>query len=132
MKVENPLTRKIIGCAMEVHRILGPGFQEVVYQRALACEFEMQEMSFQRESEENVFYKGRLVGTRRMDFLVEGQIMVELKAVRQLEDVHLSQGLNYLTAFDLDNGLLINFGARSLEFKRLFKKDSPYLPPVPD
>ena len=115
------LTGKIIGCAMEVHKILGNGFQEVIYQRALAKEMKMQGILFSREHEMQIFYKGDEIGTRRVDFFVEGKIMVELKAVIQLEDVHLAQAINYLEAYNMEIGLLINFGNRSLHFKRVMK-----------
>lgn len=104
---------------MEVHKALGNGFPEVMYQRALAVEFGMQNISFEREFEMPVFYKEIHIGTRRADFLVEKIISVELKAQLQLEDAHLAQALNYLEAYNLEIGLLINFGARSLEYKRL-------------
>jgi GxxExxY protein len=113
------LTGKIIGCSMEVHKILGNGFQEVIYQRALAKEMLLQKLHFSREHEMPIFYKGDQIGTRRVDFLVEGVISVELKAVTKMEDVHLNQALNYLEAYNLEIGLLINFGAKSLEYKRL-------------
>lgn len=116
------LTSKIIGCAMEVHKALGNGFQEVIYQRCLAHEMTLQEISFSREHEMPVFYKGINVGTRRVDFLVETCVSVELKALVALEDVHLAQAINYLEAYNLQVGLLINFGAKSLEFKRLQNK----------
>ncbi|GIV37622.1 MAG: hypothetical protein KatS3mg032_2001 [Cyclobacteriaceae bacterium] len=115
------LTGKIIGCAMEVHRILGNGFQEVIYQRALAKEMSIQGLEFSREHEMTIFYKGDEIGTRRVDFFVEGKVMVELKAVIQLEDVHLAQAINYLEAYGLEIGLLINFGNTSLQFKRVMK-----------
>lgn len=124
IKIEYPeseLTGKIIGCAMEVHRHLGNGFQEVVYQRALAIEMRLQGLSFEREFEMPLFYKGEDVGTRRVDFFVEGKIMVEIKAIVQLEDVHLAQAINYLEAYKMDIGLLINFGNTSLQFKRVMK-----------
>lgn len=120
-KIDDPITYKIIGCAMKVHRVLGNGFQEVIYQRALEIEMAKQGLIFERELEMPIFYEGEAIGTRRVDFLVEGQILVELKALIKLEDVHLAQGLNYLTAYSLDKGLLINFGAISLEVKRLKK-----------
>lgn len=113
------LTGKIIGCAMKVHGTLGNGFQEVIYQRCLALEMEKQGLGFARELEMTIFYEGTDVGTRRVDFLVEDAVMVELKAISHLEDVHLAQTLNYLEAYRLETALLINFGARSLEFKRL-------------
>ncbi|MGB4774930.1 MAG: GxxExxY protein [Daejeonella sp.] len=124
IKKEYPLselTGKIIGCAMEVHRILGNGFQEVIYQRALAKEMNLQGLEFSREHEMKIIYKGDEIGTRRVDFFVEGKIMLELKAVVQLEDVHLAQAINYLEAYGLDIGLLINFGNTSLQFKRVMK-----------
>ena len=113
------LTGKIIGCAMEVHKILGNGFQEVIYQRALAKEMEMQGLSFSREHDMEIFYKEEKVGTRRVDFLVEGHISVELKAIIVMDDVHFAQAINYLEAYNLEIGLLINFGGKSLQFKRL-------------
>jgi GxxExxY protein len=118
MKHED-LTQKIIGCAMQVHRTMGNGFQEVIYQRALAIEMQFQGLSFEREKEMDIFYRGENIGARRVDFFVEGCIMVELKAVIQLEDVHLAQAMNYLEAYGMEIGLLINFGARSLQFKRV-------------
>ncbi len=118
-KILDELTYKIIGCAMKVHSTLGNGFQEVIYQRALAIEFRKAGLSFARELEMQIFYEGEDIGTRRVDFLVENEVMVELKALVALEDVHLAQGLNYLVAYKLDKGLLINFGAKSLEVKRL-------------
>ena len=116
------LTGKIIGCAMTVHSALGNGFQEVIYQRALRIEMADQGVSFSREHEMPIYYKARQIGTRRVDFLVEGVVSVELKAIIQLEDVHLAQAINYLEAYDLEVGLLINFGARSLAFKRVTNK----------
>jgi GxxExxY protein len=116
------LTSKIIGCAMEVHKLLGNGFQEVIYQRALEMEFKLNDIAFSREHDMPIFYKGKQIGMRRVDFLIEGTISVELKAVIQLEDVHLAQAINYLEAYNLEIGLLINFGARSLDFKRLQNK----------
>lgn len=113
------VTSKIIGCAMEVHKILGNGFQEVIYQRALAKEMQLQGLSFQREFEMPIFYKEEQIGTRRVDFLINENIAIELKALTQLEDVHLAQSINYLEAYKLEIGMLINFGAKSLQFKRL-------------
>ncbi|MES2733360.1 MAG: GxxExxY protein [Bacteroidota bacterium] len=113
------LTRKIIGCAINVHKVLGNGFQEVIYQRALAIELEIQGVNFEREREIQIFYREQEIGTRRVDFLVDEKVLVEMKAVICLEDVHLAQAKNYLEAFHLEVGLLLNFGARSLEFKRL-------------
>ena len=118
---ESELTGKIIGCAMEVHKILGNGFQEVIYQRALAIEMKKQRLELSREHEMEIFYKGENIGSRRVDFFVEGKIMVELKAIILLEDVHLAQAINYLEAYNMEIGLLINFGSRSLQFKRVMK-----------
>jgi GxxExxY protein len=118
---DSELTGKIIGCAMEVHRILGNGFQEKIYQRALAIEMTYQGISFSQEHEMNILYKGTHIGTRRVDFFVEGRIMLEIKAVIKLEDVHLAQAINYIEIYRLPIGLLINFGSRSLEFKRVMK-----------
>jgi GxxExxY protein len=119
--LHSELTGKIIGCAMEVHRVLGNGFQEVIYQRALEIEMNEQELHFSREHEMNIFYKGVKIGNRRVDFFVEEKVMVEIKAVVQLEDVHLGQAINYLEAYGLEVGLLLNFGSPSLQFKRVMK-----------
>ena len=116
------LTHQIIGSAMEVHRHLGNGFQEVIYQRALAHELTLRGISFNREVEMPVFYKDKQVGTRRVDFLVEGVISTELKAIIQLEKVHLAQALNYLEAYNLEIGLLLNFGTTRLQYKRLLNR----------
>ena len=116
------LTSKIIGCAMTVHKTLGNGFQEVIYQRALEIEMRLAGISFTREHEMPVFYGEEPIGTRRVDFLVEGLISVELKAITKLEEVHLAQAINYLEAYNLEIGLLINFGEPSLNFKRLTNK----------
>ena len=116
------LTGQIIGCAMTVHSALGNGFQEVIYQRALEIELADRGIPFSREHVMPIYYKGQHIGTRRVDFLVDNVVCVELKAIIQLEDVHLAQAINYLEAYDLKVGLLINFGARSLEFKRVTNK----------
>jgi len=115
------ITEKIIGASFEVHKFLGNGFQEVIYQRALAWELSQAGLAFVREIEQDIFYKQLVepIGTRRADFVVEGKVLVELKAVIELEDVHLAQVLNYLKAYKLEVGLLINFGSKSLNFKRL-------------
>ncbi len=115
------ITEKIIGCALEVHKFFGNGFQEVIYQRALALELTNAGLNFGMEVEMPIFYKNykEPIGIRRADVIVEDKVLVELKAVISLEDVHLAQALNYLRAFQLEVGLLINFGAKSLEFKRL-------------
>ena len=120
MKYKN-ITEKIIGASFEVHKYLGNGFQEVIYQRALAYEFYIKKLNFNREIDQNIFYKNLTepIGTRRADFVVENKVLVEIKAVKQLEDVHLAQILNYLRAYNLEVGLLINFGSKSLTFKRV-------------
>jgi GxxExxY protein len=122
---DEELTGKIIGCAMKVHSTLGSGFQEVIYQRALAIEMKLREIKFQREMEMKIFYEGIKIGTRRVDFFVEDKIMVELKAVARLDDGHLSQAMNYCQAYGLPIGLLINFGGRSLDFKRVYNINHP-------
>lgn len=114
------LTYKINGCAMKVHNTLGNGFQEVIYQRCLAIELKKAGLDFDREQEHTIFYEGVEVGTRRADFIVEQDVVVEIKALIKLEDVHLAQAKNYVVAYDKKVGLLINFGARSLEFKKIF------------
>jgi len=119
---QDKITHDIIGSAMEVHRILGNGFQEVVYQRALSVELKLRDIAHQREFEMPLYYKGEDVGNRRVDFLIGNEISVEIKAIVNLEDVHLAQAMNYLEAYNLQTGLLINFGSKSLQFKRLFNK----------
>jgi len=122
-------TGKIIGAAMEVHKLLGSGFQEVIYQRALVIEFIKCNIDFKREFNMPINYKGNHIGTRRVDFLINDMISLELKAKNKLEDVHLAQAINYLEAYNLEIGLLINFGSKSLEFKRLL--NSKYNPNNP-
>jgi GxxExxY protein len=114
------ITEKIIGAAFEVHSFLGNGFQEVIYQRALAWEMRQKGLEYAREIEQDIYYKDlpEPIGTRRADFVVEGKVLVELKAVINLEEVHWAQVLNYLKAYRLEVGLLINFGSKSLTFKR--------------
>jgi GxxExxY protein len=119
----NQLTHKIIGCAMQVHKTLGNGFQEVIYQRALAIEFAHQNIEFQREMEMDLQYRGEHIGTRRVDFFVAGEVMVEIKAIEKLEGVHKAQAINYCEAYNIANGLLINFGSTSLDFKRVYNKN---------
>lgn len=115
------ISEKIIGCSFEVHKFLGNGFQEVIYQRALAHEMEKSGLLFSREIEQDIFYKdiAEPIGTRRADFVVETNVLVELKAITLLEDVHFAQALNCLKAYHLPLALLINFGGKSLTFKRL-------------
>jgi GxxExxY protein len=119
MKLDE-ITYKVNGCAMKVHNTLGNGFQEVIYQRCLEIELKRAGFNFGREVEQVIYYDGIDVGTRRADFLVENQVIVELKALINLEDVHLSQVKNYVVAYDFPVGLLINFGAVSLQFKKVF------------
>lgn len=116
------LTGRIIKAAMIVHTALGNGFQEVIYQRALQIELRDSNLSFEREQEMPIYYKNIPIGKRRVDFFVEDKIALEIKAVTELQDVHVSQAINYLEAYDLEVGLLINFGARSLQFKRVYNK----------
>ena len=117
--LHSDLTKTIIGCAMKVHSTLGNGFQEVIYQRALAIEMKIEGITYNREQEMPVIYKTEQIGTRRVDFLVDDLIIVELKAISHLDSIHLAQAINYLEAFNIEVGLLINFGAKSLEFRRL-------------
>lgn len=116
------LTEKIIGAAFRVHNTLGNGFQEVIYQRALEIEFRNMELDFAREFEMHIFYLNEQIGTRRVDFLVQDKISVELKAVIKIEDAHLAQAMNYLEAYNLEIGLLINFGSKRMEFHRFSNK----------
>jgi len=122
--VRDELTYKVIGCAMRVHSVLGNGFQELIYQRSLAIELGDAGLEFVREKEQTLYYKNFEVGTRRADFIVESKIIVELKALACLENVHLAQTKNYLTAYNFPIGLLINFGSTSLEYKLIFNKNS--------
>ena len=127
--IEDKLTYQIIGCAMEVHKALGNGFQEVIYQRCLAIELDRARLNYGREVEQPIFYRGVEVGTRRADFIVGNRVVVELKALTALEDVHIAQAKNYVIAYDFDIGLLINFGATRLEYKRIFNdKKNPVNP----
>jgi GxxExxY protein len=119
------LTHKIIGCAMKVHSVLGNGFQEVIYQRALAIEMAKLGLKFVREMEMPIFYDDIHIGTRRVDFFVEDCIMLELKALINLEEVHLAQAMNYCQAYNLPIGLLINFGSKSLQYKRVYNINHP-------
>ncbi len=117
----NEITSKIIGACFEVHNFLGNGFQEVIYQRALSWELEQLGLNFSREIEQDIYYKKLIepIGIRRADFVVENKVLVELKAISQIEEVHKAQVLNYLKAYKLELGLLINFGSKSLQIKRL-------------
>lgn len=118
--VKDKLTYAVIGCAMTVHNIMGPGFQEVIYQRCMAIEMHKVGIEFQREKEQVVYYDGLEVGMRRADFVIEDKLILELKALVELEDVHLAQAKNYTVAYDFPKGLLINFGSKSLQYKLMF------------
>ncbi len=120
----NKLTHKIIGCAMEVHNQMGNGFQEVVYQRALSIELKLNGIEHVRELEMPLEYKGYDIGKRRVDFFIEGKVMLEIKAVEKIEGVHKAQAINYCEAYNIKDGLLINFGAERLQYHRVFKKDA--------
>lgn len=129
---DGDLTEKIIGCAMNVHSQLGCGFQEVIYQRALAKELRKLSINFEREFEMTIFYDEEPIGSRRVDFLVENRVSVELKALTALDDIHLAQAKNYLEAYKLRVGLLINFGGSRLEFKRVVNSRAPiHRPSIP-
>jgi GxxExxY protein len=120
MQQVDDITFKIIGSAMKVHNTIGSGFQEVIYQRCLALELQKTGLSFEREKEQPIFYDGIEVGTRRADFIIEDTVVVELKAIVNLEDIHLAQAKNYTVAYNFPVGLLINFGALSLQYKKVF------------
>ena len=116
------ITEKVIGAAFRVHGTLGNGFQEVIYQRALELEFNAMTINYAREFEMPIYYMDQQIGTRRVDFLIEGKISVELKSITKLEDVHIVQAINYLEAYNLEIGLLINFGSKRVEFHRFTNK----------
>jgi GxxExxY protein len=117
------LTHKVIGCAMEVHRVLGPGFQEYIYQRALAIEMKSAGIKFEEEFELSIHYKGNKIGLRRVDFWIENTVSLEIKAKSELDNTHLAQAINYIEASNVSTGLLINFGAPSLQFKRIHNRN---------
>ena len=114
MADKDELTEKIIGAAIEVHRILGPGLLESIYEEALAIELELRGIPFQRQVEIDVHYKGHAIKGQRLDLLIGGQVVVELKSVANLPDVAMAQVLSYLKASGLKRGLLLNFGAPKL------------------
>ena len=120
--IKDDLTYAVIGCAMNVHNFLGCGFQELIYQRCLAIELSNAGLLFERESDQEIIYRDDFVGSRRVDFIVEGKLLVELKAITQLEKVNFIQVKNYLEVYDYDIGLLLNFGALKLEYKRIYKR----------
>jgi GxxExxY protein len=125
MKYEE-ITYKIIACAMEVHKKLGPGYPEYIYHRALIIEFKLQCVVFEDEFEIKIYYKGEQVGIGRVDFLVEKIVPVEIKAASELSDINIAQAKNYVEASGIEIGLLINFGAPSLQFKRMINNRSTY------
>jgi len=118
--IKDELTYKIIGCAMNMHNKLGNGFQEVIYQRCLSIELERAGLKFGREIDQTIYYDDIEVGTRRADFVIENKVVTELKAIINLEEVHLAQAKNYVVAYDFPLGLLINFGSVSLQHKLIF------------
>jgi len=124
-EIKDDLTYRIIGCAMKVHSVLGPGFQEIIYQRAMAIEMRKQGLSYAQEMSMQIHYDDIQIGTRRVDFFVEDRIMLELKARANLDDNHLNQAMNYCQAYKLPVGLLINFGSKSLEYKRVYNIHHP-------
>jgi len=115
------ITQKIIKCAFKVHNNIGNGFQELIYQRALAYEFAKENLIFEREKEMDIYYDNIKIGNRRVDFLVDNDIMVELKAVTELERVHVAQTMNYIETYRVKIGLLINFGNRRVDVRRFIK-----------
>ena len=123
--IQDQLTYSVIGCAMKVHNTLGSGFQEVIYQRCLTIEMDRAGLDFGREVDQPIFYEGIEVGTRRADFIVAGRIVVEIKALATLEDIHIAQVRNYVRVYGFQTGLLLNFGASRLEYKRIFNPDKP-------
>ena len=129
--MEDKLTETVIGCAMKVHRSLGAGFLESVYANALAHELGKAGISYQRETAINVVYDNTVVGEFRSDFQVENKLIIELKAVEALSPVHEVQVVNYLTATNLNAGLLINFGSSSLQFKRKHRRKHQAPPESP-
>lgn len=116
------ITEKIIGCAMTVHRKMGAGYSEIIYSRCLAIEFDKVGLKYQRELEWPVYYDEIIVGKRRVDFMVEDKVAVEIKTLHELTNKELAQGLNYLESHKIEIGLLINFGSKSLQFKRLINE----------
>ena len=124
------LTHKVIGCAMEVHRVLGPGFQEYIYQRALAIEMKSAGIKFEEEFELPIHYKGNKIGLRRVDFWIDNTVSLEIKAKSELDNTHLAQAINYIEASNVSTGLLINFGVPSLQFKRIHNRN--LFPNIPE
>ena len=124
----NDITHRIIGYAMKVHNTLGNGFPEVIYQRALEIEMTSRGLNFEKEKDMPILYEGHKIGSRRVDFFVEDCIMLEIKAFEKIENVHKNQAINYLEVYNIADGLLINFGGSSLDFKRLYNKKLVSLP----
>jgi GxxExxY protein len=115
------LTFSIIGAAMEVHKVLGGGFLEAVYQSALAHEFALQKIAFEQQVRLPVNYKGILIGENVADFVIDGKIILEIKAVSQFNDTHKAQAIHYLAATGYKLAMLLNFGTSSLEYKRIVR-----------
>jgi GxxExxY protein len=113
------ITEGIIGCALRVHQTMRNGYPEIIYNNCLILEFKKASIDFQNEVHLPIFYEGVQVGKRRIDFLIENRVVLEIKAVTELNDAHLAQALNYLEGLNLEIGLLLNFGSKSLEIKRL-------------
>jgi len=122
--IYSEITGPVIGAAMEVHKILGPGFLESVYEEAFTIELDLRNISYKRQHSIDVFYKGKLAKQFVCDFIVEDVVVVELKALSQLGEIEKAQVLNYLKATKLPVGLLLNFGAQSLEYKRFVNTKS--------
>lgn len=117
--IHSDITSAILGAAFEVHKQIGCGFVEAVYHRAMLWELYLRKIEHESEKELPIYYKNHKVGSRRADILVNKLVIIELKATSQLENIHLAQAINYLETFNLDVGLLLNFGSRSLEYKRV-------------
>jgi GxxExxY protein len=116
----NNLTHKVIGCAMSVYKALGNGFNEEIYQKALSVEFEMNGIEYIQDHKMDIIYKENKIGTRIVDFFIEGCLMLEIKLLTEILEEHRIQGINLLEAYRIADGLLINFGGSSLEFKRVY------------
>ena len=125
---DSDVTHRIIGAAIRVHRALGPGFLESVYEEALAVEFALSGIQFVRQKTVPLFYKDHQIGEHRLDFLVEARVVVELKAIRALEDIHFAIGRSYLKATHLHDGLLLNFATIPLTIKRFCREQPEEVP----
>jgi GxxExxY protein len=118
------ITEQVIAAAIRVHRELGPGFLESIYEEALAVEFALSGIQFIRQHPVPLFYRDHQIGEHRLDFLVEGKIIVELKAISELQDIHFAVGRSYLKATNLQDGLLLNFATVPLTIKRFCRERS--------